>query len=126
MPIPNSWLQSDHCHLAQGVGVVLGALRRGAVLSAHLARRRMLVSLEISSKDPSYLWFLQWMESHAKQPAPPSAWISKFRSHELAVETNQATKADGNSETKFSLVPGPGTHYFQYKSAWFQVSEPKR
>lgn len=81
----------------------------------------MLVSLEISSKDPSYLWFLQWMEAHAKRPAPPSAWISQFRSHELAVETSTANKPDGNTQTNFSLVPGPGTHYFQYRKAWFQV-----
>lgn len=94
------------------------------MLSATLAQRRMLVSLEISSKDPSYLWFLQWMEARAKRPAPPSAWIRKFQSHELAVETSTQNKPDGNSETAFSLVPGPGTHYFNYKSAWFQVSLP--
>lgn len=47
---------------------------------------------------------------------------SRIRSHELAVETKYEQRQDGSSSAEFSLVPGPGTHYFRYKSAWFQVS----
>jgi chaperone BCS1 len=47
---------------------------------------------------------------------------SRIRSHELAVETKYEQRKDGSSSAEFSLVPGPGTHYFRYKSAWFQVS----
>jgi mitochondrial chaperone BCS1 len=90
----------------------------------------MLVSLEISSKDPSYLWFLQWMSHQAaRQVAVAAAPLrgieglaSRIRSHELAVETKYEQRQDGSSSAEFSLVPGPGTHYFRYKSAWFQVS----
>lgn len=47
---------------------------------------------------------------------------SRIRSHELAVETKYEQRKDGSSSAEFSLVPGPGTHYFRYQDAWFQVS----
>lgn len=47
---------------------------------------------------------------------------SRIRSHELAVETKYEQRKDGSSSAEFSLVPGPGTHYFRYQEAWFQVS----
>jgi chaperone BCS1 len=41
-----------------------------------MAQRRMLVTLEIPSKDRSYPWFLEWMALHAPQqaaiPSPPA------------------------------------------------------
>lgn len=46
---------------------------------------------------------------------------SRVKSHELAVETKYEQRKDGSSSAEFSLVPGPGTHYFRYKDAWFQV-----
>ncbi|KAK4048218.1 Complex III assembly protein translocase and chaperone [Microbotryomycetes sp. JL201] len=116
--------------MALGVGATV--LRRGAVQFATLAQRRMLVSLEISSKDPSYLWFLQWMSQQAQhQPANAArlrgleGLASRIRSHELAVETKYEQRQDGSSTAEFSLVPGPGTHYFRYKSAWFQVKRER-
>jgi len=113
----------------QALGVGAQVLRRGAVQAANLAQRRLLVSLEISSKDPSYLWFLQWMSAQsARQAALASQPLrgfeglaSRVRSHELAVETKYEQRKDGSSTAEFSLVPGPGTHYFRYKKAWFQV-----
>ncbi|ORY87477.1 BCS1 N terminal-domain-containing protein [Leucosporidium creatinivorum] len=115
------------------VGVGLTFLRRSAVQAATIAQRRMLVSLEISSKDPSYLWFLQWMSQQAARQAEVAAaplrgiegLASRIRSHELAVETKYEQRQDGSSSAEFSLVPGPGTHYFRYKSAWFQVKRER-
>lgn len=104
-------------------------MRRTAVQGAILAQRRLLVSLEISSKDPSYLWFLQWMSAEAtrqsKLAVAPLRGLeglaSRLKSHELAVETKYEQRSDGSSSAEFALIPGPGTHYFTYKKAWFQV-----
>lgn len=122
-----------------GIGVALTALRRGTKLGATFAQRRMLVSLEIPSKDRSYPWFLEWMASQAPQPAAQSFSASEvanaasasgsgkgkgrlsLRSHELAVETTYKQHEGGASEAVFNLVPGPGTHYFRYRGSWFQV-----
>lgn len=63
------------------------------------------------------------MSVHGKQST--TGWASKIKSHELAVETTTATRTDGGSDTSFSLVPGPGTHFFKYQSAWFQVKRER-
>jgi chaperone BCS1 len=119
----------------QGIGVVLTILRRTTTLAATFGQRRLLVTLEIPSKDRSYPWFLEWM-AHQTPPPPTvaqsararlgSAWKGKspmsLRSHELAVETTYKQHENGSSEAVFNLVPGPGTHYFRYGGSWFQVS----
>lgn len=107
------------------------ALRRVSRLGTSLAQRRLLVTLEIPSKDRSYPWFLEWMAAQTPSPDQPtglrSLWKGKGRlnlsSHELAVETSYKQHEGGASEAVFNLVPGPGTHYFRYRGAWFQVRE---
>ena len=115
-----------------GIGVVLTAARRLTKVSAQFAQRRMLVTLEIPSKDRSYPWFLEWMGQNApahvstQRPSIRSMLSGTepmaLRSHELAVETAVKQHENGSTEAVFNLVPGPGTHYFRYKGAWFQVS----
>ncbi|CEQ42304.1 SPOSA6832_04101, partial [Sporobolomyces salmonicolor] len=124
----NPYFSAGFGLMALGVGAQV--LRRSAVYGATIAQRRLLVSLEISSKDPSYPWFLQWMSQQSARQAQladkPLRGIeglaSRIRSHELAVETKYEQRKDGSSTAEFSLVPGPGTHYFRYQNAWFQVS----
>jgi chaperone BCS1 len=53
------------------------------------------------------------------------ALAARVKSHELAVETKYEQRQDGSSTAEFSLVPGPGTHYFRYKQAWFQVKRER-
>lgn len=50
---------------------------------------------------------------------------SRVKSHELAVETKYEQRPDGSSTAEFSLVPGPGTHYFRHDGAWFQVKRER-
>ncbi|GAA5965557.1 hypothetical protein JCM3765_007378 [Sporobolomyces pararoseus] len=127
----NPYFSAGFGLMALGVGAQI--LRRSAVYGATLAQRRLLVSLEISSKDPSYLWFLQWMSQQsahqAKLAEKPLRGIeglaSRLKSHELAVETKYEQRKDGSSTAEFSLVPGPGTHYFRYRNAWFQVKRER-
>ncbi|GAA5973844.1 hypothetical protein JCM11641_003189 [Rhodosporidiobolus odoratus] len=127
----NPYFSAGFGLMALGVGAQV--LRRSAVYGATIAQRRLLVSLEISSKDPSYLWFLQWMSQQSARQAQlaerPLRGIeglaSRIRSHELAVETKYEQRKDGSSTAEFSLVPGPGTHYFRYQNAWFQVKRER-
>lgn len=101
----------------QGVGVGLALLRRSGAFLTHIARRRMLVTLEIPNKDRAFEWFLTWQ---AKQDKASSA--SRFiPSHELSVETAFRQGATGSSEAVFNLVAGPGIHWLKYRGSWMQV-----
>ncbi|KDQ15629.1 hypothetical protein BOTBODRAFT_624533 [Botryobasidium botryosum FD-172 SS1] len=119
-----------------GLGAALAGLRKGSVLLSTLVQRRMLVTLEISSKDHAYPWFLEWMAAHAqKQKALAAAGSRKLgirleqrlmRSHELSVDTMLKQHDNGSSEVQFSLVPGPGTHWIKYQGAWMQVKRERQ
>ncbi|CED83541.1 AAA-type ATPase [Phaffia rhodozyma] len=129
-----------------GITAGLAVGRRLITLGTTLAQRRMLVSLEISSKDHAYPWFLEWMAVNSQQIPPgslaagngplsilrdPTGWWNRIgqlkgiKSHELSVETSYKKHENGASEALFSLVPGPGTHWFKYQGAWMQVKRDR-
>ncbi|POV97511.1 hypothetical protein PSTT_15002, partial [Puccinia striiformis] len=67
------------CSIIKGVGVGLSGLKQSWPVLFNLAQRRMLVTLEISSKDRSYLWFLNWMSKQSQKNSS---------THQLAAETS--------------------------------------
>ncbi|ORX93261.1 hypothetical protein K493DRAFT_223675 [Basidiobolus meristosporus CBS 931.73] len=97
-----------------GVGVALGLLKQGVGYGAQFARRQLLVTLEIPSKDKSYHWFLHWMSTQSAR-----------RTRHLAVETSFKQHDNGSVSTNFGFVPGPGKHFFKYKKAWIQVERQR-
>ncbi len=158
-------------------GAALGIARKGLTVGAAGAQRRMLVSLEITSKDRAYPWFLYWMGKQAEAAslrqmgllpslpresvlqlagvarpplydvkgkakaaedmmADPLALSDEERlqpvrifSHELSVETSavqdQYAKQQRGGSTVFSLVPGPGTHWFRYHGTWIRMQRER-
>ncbi|KAA1066275.1 hypothetical protein PGT21_027394 [Puccinia graminis f. sp. tritici] len=99
-----------------GVGVALSGLKRSTTLLFNLAQRRLLVTLEISSKDRSYLWFLNWMSKQSRKNSS---------TNQLAAETSYRQLSDGTHQVDFALVPGPGNHFFKFQRAWFQVKRER-
>lgn len=95
----------------------MAIVQKAAKQGVTLARRRLLVTLEIASKDQSFPWVLKWMESQSRSTGA--------KSHELSVETQFVKRENGSSQTQFSLLPGPGRHYFKYSGAWFQVERQR-
>lgn len=103
-------------------------------MGAGAVQRRLLISLEIPSKDPSYPWFLEWLSAKSKNESmviksssngsPLIYSPSKLYSHQLSVETYQ-NKSQNQDKVTFSLVPGLGTHYFCYKGSWMQVKRER-
>lgn len=47
-------------------GGAVAMIRRGAKVAASTAQRRLLISLEIPSKDRAHPWFLHWMAAQAR------------------------------------------------------------
>ncbi|CAG8661404.1 16754_t:CDS:2, partial [Cetraspora pellucida] len=110
-----STLFSSNPYFSAGVGVLgvgagLAIFRQGLTRGMTLARRQLLVSLEIPSKDKSYAWFLHWMSKQSIRNA-----------HQLAVETSFVQHDNGSVSADFKLVPGPGRHFFKWKGVWLQV-----
>ncbi|KAI9252619.1 BCS1 N terminal-domain-containing protein [Sporodiniella umbellata] len=98
-----------------GVGAGLSLLRKGTMVGASAIQRRLLVTLEIPSKDKSYSWFLHWMAQQA-----PRHQVQK-----LAVETSYKQHDNGSATTHFGFVPGPGNHYFKWRNVWMQVNRQR-
>ncbi|KAJ3190037.1 hypothetical protein HDU85_000328 [Gaertneriomyces sp. JEL0708] len=98
-----------------GVTASLAVLRQGAIRGVTLAKRRLLVTLEIPSKDHAYPWFLQWMANRG----------ARGNAHQLAVETSFVRRDNGSVASHFELVPGPGRHFFRYQGAWFQIERQR-
>jgi chaperone BCS1 len=115
-------------------------LRRTGTRALHLARRQMLVTVEIPSTDPSYEWFLHFLaENQARTGSGAdkisgyslSALVARFKPspRELAVETRAVKTPSGASVADFVLVPGQGKHIINYNSTLMQVSrtrDPRR
>jgi chaperone BCS1 len=113
---------ADNPYFSAGFGLLgvtfgLAVLRRSLLTSSELLKRRLLVTLEIPSKDKSYIWFLQWMAAHATKQRHHSPFLS--------VETMYVQRNNGSVVTQFSLVPGRGRHFFKYQNAWFMVERQR-
>ncbi|PWZ01156.1 hypothetical protein BCV70DRAFT_199523 [Testicularia cyperi] len=204
-----STLIADNPIFSGGLGLMvfggaLAIIRRGTKVAASTAQRRLLISLEIPSKDRAHPWFLHWMAAQARAqsmrergllgkprkeglveflglrdrsaslPAPARPGSSLHRdkvrakgsassrgthqhnasvhdpltiastgdtvspvrilSHELSVETSYKPHASASTPNaqaaergtaRFSLVPGPGTHWFRYKGVWMRLTRER-
>ncbi|KAJ3332172.1 hypothetical protein HDU76_001053 [Blyttiomyces sp. JEL0837] len=84
-----------------GVGAGLAILKQAAVQSASLLRRRLLVTVEIPSRDPSYNWFLQWSSRHGLGHDPNLAGIKTGSSNANAHSSSRAKATSSSSPFSF-------------------------
>ena len=85
------------------------ALRMGSSAAYTMARRHLLVTLEVTSKDRAYPWVLQWL---TKQGA---------KTQHLSVETSLRPAQAGSIRSLFGFVPGPGQHFITYQGKFMSV-----
>ncbi|ROT36747.1 mitochondrial chaperone BCS1 [Sodiomyces alkalinus F11] len=139
----------DNPLFAGGIGLAsIGAVaafgRKGLIMAAGAARRRLLVNVEISKQDPAYPWILAWLS----QPRPQTGFLASriTRIHNLSVSTTTTTAAMANSarsgsigtsssggggggggpgQTHFFLQPGYGRHVVKHKNAYIAVNREK-
>ena len=72
-----------------------------------------MTTLEVPSKDKSYLWLLQWITD------------STSRAQHLSVETSFQQHENGKIDTRFEFVPSPGVHFFWYRGSLFRVERSR-
>ena len=100
-----------------GVGTGLALLRQGVIRSAGMLQRRLLTTLEITSRDPAYPWILQWI---TRQRLTSGGHFS------LSTCRKPKQSASVSSEfQRFQLVPAPGVHYLRWSGRWIQVSRER-
>ncbi|XP_038646098.1 mitochondrial chaperone BCS1 isoform X1 [Scyliorhinus canicula] len=92
-----------------GVGTALALARKGAQFGMVAFRRHCMITLEVTSRDKSYHWLLNWITHQAK------------RTQHLSVETSYFQHESGRISTTFSFVPSPGNHFIWYNTKWLRV-----
>lgn len=97
-----------------GLGVGMALLRRGGLAALMMAQRQMTTSLEIASKDRSYQWVLQWINTH-----------SRGRTQHIGVDTRVVQHDNGSNSTHFDFVPSPGRHYIWFKRHLIQIERER-
>ena len=92
-----------------GVGSAVALLRKGSQYGMVFFRRYYMTTLEVPSRDKSYQWLLQWINTQGR------------RTQHLSVDTTFYQAEQGKINTRFDFVPSPGTHFFSYRNTWIRV-----
>jgi len=92
------------------LGVFTKFWASGARLVGQVARKRFLVSLEITNQDQCYSAMLQLIQSK-----------SNARQISLTSASNKTRNNILKSEYHFAYQPEPGLHYFMHKNKFFKV-----
>lgn len=101
-----------------GVGTGLALLRQGLIRSAGMLQRRLLTTLEITSRDPAYPWVLNWI-TRQKLTSGGHFSLSTIR------KMRRSAVTPSNEFQRFQLVPAPGVHYMRWNGRWIQVSRER-
>lgn len=121
----SSLIPADNAVFSGGIGLALVAggaqvCRAGYQVGLRLLRRHLLVTLEVTSKDRSYPWVLQWLAAQ-----------SGARTQHLSVETIalSTTKSSNTiaptGQIGFSLIHGPGQHLLKFKDRFVLVQRTR-
>ncbi|KAH7310424.1 mitochondrial chaperone BCS1 [Stachybotrys elegans] len=121
----------DNPVFAGGLGIAsLGAAaafaRKGALVAVGLARRRLLVKVEIGKQDPAYPWILGWLSQPRENPGFIASRLTRI--HDLAITTATSPRgpgAHGPTSTHFALQPGYGRHIVKFGNSYIAVTREK-
>lgn len=86
------------------IGLAVQSARRSAGTLSVIARRKLLMSVEVTSKDPSWHWVLPYLNSQCS-------------SNHISVDCTGAGKV--------TLVPGPGRHIMQYAGKYILIERQR-
>lgn len=84
-----------------GVGALAAVSRKLLQYGSIMFRRHCMMSLEVTSRDISYNWLLQWITHHAN------------KTQHLSVKTSFTELETGSIRTQYSFVPSVGDHFFR-------------
>lgn len=96
----------DNPYFSAGFGLVwvgagLAAARQVVSVGQILFKRHCMMTLEITHRDQSYPWILNWLTHHHK------------KAQHLSVVTQIHQRDSGVFISNFNFVPSVGTHFFR-------------
>ncbi|KAK6737927.1 hypothetical protein RB195_020181 [Necator americanus] len=97
-----------------GIGLAMGALRRGAIIGNAYFRRRFMISLQINNEDAAYPWLLDFINRRSAR-----------QTRNLSVNTLISQSESGRTAMKISYLPGHGQHYFVHRYRWIKVERQR-
>ena len=97
-----------------GIGALATISKKGSQLSWSLFQRQYMTTVEITCKDKSYFWMLQWMTRCG----------AKETQH-LSVDTTFVETESGKISTRYDFQPSIGTHYMKYNGVWIKVERTR-
>uniref|UniRef100_A0A6B2L512 Mitochondrial chaperone BCS1 n=1 Tax=Arcella intermedia TaxID=1963864 RepID=A0A6B2L512_9EUKA len=95
-----------------GVGAGAQILRKSSQWGLSYLRRKFVVSIELTSKDHSYNWFLYWMSKRVAD------------TQHLSVRTSLMKEGTAMG-TGFIFLPSVGNHYFRYQGTWIKAERTR-
>lgn len=94
-----------------GIGLVMSTLKKSTAVVYTVAQKNLTVSLDVVSKDKSYVWVLRWINQHLAK-----------RAQHINVDTFFArNERSQRVSTSFTFTPSIGVHYFKYKNSWIRA-----
>ena len=97
-----------------GLGAVAAISKQGSQYSWILFRRHYISTVEVTCKDRSFQWLLQWM---ARKGAK--------NSQHLTVDTTFVESDSGKIESNYNFQPSVGTHFFKHRGTWIKVERTR-
>jgi len=104
-----------------GLAVVRGASRAAVTL----AQRHLLVTLEVTSKDKSYPWVLQWLTEQSRASNGAGGGGGGALRQHVSVDTVVQRLSNGKVETRFEFLPCPGRHVLRYRGQMLMVERQR-
>lgn len=93
------------------IGTGLSILKKSSALGYTVLQKNLTVSLDVVSKDKSYVWVLRWINQHLNKRAQHINVDTFFSRNERSQRV----------ATSFSFTPSIGTHYFKYNNSWIRA-----
>jgi len=98
-----------------GVGAGAAIARKGAQVGFILFRRQCMTTVEVTCRDKSYRWLLQWITARGAT-----------NTQHLSVDTSFVETESGKVQTKYDFNPSVGTHFLKFKDGtWIRVERTR-
>jgi len=96
-----------------GVGFAVSLGRKGTQVGMVMFRRHCMMTLEVTGRDKSYNWLLNWISTVGT------------RTQHMSVETTFNQNDTGKITTNFDFVPSTGAHFMYYRGHWIRIERTR-